>query len=422
MERVHVFSSAALNYLPKVRVLFASLRRYHPEWQLHLALADRLVADVELPAEIHPLEDLGIPGWRGWAFCHDVVELSTAIKAFLLRRLLRRDDVSRVLYLDPDIVLFSRLDDVLDALEDASVVLTPHLSEPECGLEAVVGNEIPALQHGTYNLGFLGVSDTGTGRRFADWWCERLYHFCRGDTARGFWVDQRWIDLVPGLFEGVAILRSPRLNVAPWNLSRRKLDRDREGHYRVAGERLGFYHFTGFDSGAHSLMVAKYAGRSLSIAKRLIDWYARETGGGVRGAAMPWAFGSYSDGTPIGQAERVLYRMRVDLQQAYPDPFDAQGYLVWCGTQGLTEFPGLFGSGTVAEKLGTLACGHGPGWRGGQVQLDKRDVFKLLWSCLLAPRTFGKAIFCRGWLVLRREGLGGVRRRLPKKTVVGRLP
>ena len=42
-QQVHVYTSAALNYLPKVRTLFSSLRRHHPEWKLHLLVADEIV-------------------------------------------------------------------------------------------------------------------------------------------------------------------------------------------------------------------------------------------------------------------------------------------------------------------------------------------------------------------------------------------
>lgn len=73
---------------------------------------------------------LNIPSWQGWAFCHTIVELATAIKPFVLARLLRLPDTVRVIYLDLDMVVFSRLDDILDALDEANIVLTPHQTKP----------------------------------------------------------------------------------------------------------------------------------------------------------------------------------------------------------------------------------------------------------------------------------------------------
>ena len=57
MSRIHVFTSAAGNYLPKVKVLFDSLAEHHAEWQRHLLLVEDWpeseVAAVALEAEIH---------------------------------------------------------------------------------------------------------------------------------------------------------------------------------------------------------------------------------------------------------------------------------------------------------------------------------------------------------------------------------
>ena len=65
MSTIHVFTSAACNYLPKVRALVASIRRHQPSWRVHLALADEIPVGIDLASEdfdeIHPVADLGIP-------------------------------------------------------------------------------------------------------------------------------------------------------------------------------------------------------------------------------------------------------------------------------------------------------------------------------------------------------------------------
>ena len=266
MPEIHVFTSAAFNYIPKVRMLFQSLRKHHPEWRLHLALADEMRPNIDLSQEpfdrIWAASDLGIPDWRGWAYCHSIVELATAIKPFMLAHLLKLPECQKAIYLDPDTVAFSRLDDIVKLLDNANIVLTPHQTQPEQTLAAVMDNEICSLKHGIYNLGFIAVAATEVGRQFADWWSRRVYHFCRADIPNGLFTDQRWIDLVPAFFEGVTIMRSSRHNVATWNLTTRQLGLSASGDYTVDGEPLGFYHFTGFDSGAHRIMAAKNAGNN----------------------------------------------------------------------------------------------------------------------------------------------------------------
>ena len=60
-----VFTSAAINYLPKVRKLCASIRQHHPEWEIVLALADRdggaVDFSVEPIDEVLPIDQLDIP-------------------------------------------------------------------------------------------------------------------------------------------------------------------------------------------------------------------------------------------------------------------------------------------------------------------------------------------------------------------------
>ena len=192
---IYAFTSAALNYLPKARLCLGSLRRFHPEFRLVYALADRLpmgtLIEEDCVDEVLAVEDLGDLAAPGWIFQHSIVELSTAIKGAVLQRLLAREDCEAVLYFDPDIVLFSRLDDLLGELGTANLVLTPHQTKPEATLERIVDNEIGSLKWGIYNLGFLGVRNGPVGREFADWWAARLRHFCFDRLEAGLFTDQK---------------------------------------------------------------------------------------------------------------------------------------------------------------------------------------------------------------------------------------
>lgn len=349
MGKTIAFTSAAQNYLPKVRKLFDSLRKHHPEFELVLALADEPHDSVDFSAEpldrVIALRDLDIDDRHRWTFFHTIVELSTAIKPYVLRRLLDEPGVDRVFYFDPDMVVFSRLDDMLEALDGANIALTPHVTVPETDLDAIRDNEIAALKHGVYNLGYLGVRPTPEGKRFATWWAERIHHFCVADIPAGLFTDQRWIDLAPAFFDGVHILKSPRFNVATWNLTQRRMAGDLASGFTVNGVPLGFYHFTGFDSGAHRVMMGKNAAGNPAVAQ-LVQWYSDSArfDDDEPVSRIPWAFGRYTDGSAIPVGHRRLYRARPDLQAAFPDPFDASagGLQGWMTTQGPLEHPEYF--------------------------------------------------------------------------------
>lgn len=349
---LHVFTCAAVNYLPKVRILCRSIRQHHPEAVIHLALADQPPEWLDIAAEpfdsLLPLGRLGIPNAHAWSFTHSIVELSTAIKPYALRHLLGLPDCGAVLYFDPDMVLFSRVDDILGMLGTSNLVLTPHLTHPEQSLAGILDNEVSCLRHGIFNLGFIAVANTGEGRRFADWWAERLYRFCRADVENGLFTDQKWVDFAPVFFDDVAIMKSSRHNVATWNLATRRVTGNFHDGFEVDGEPLGFYHFTGFDSGAHRIMAEKYATASPAV-QELIAWYEKQVAIAESDpiSRWPWAYGRFSDGTPVEPCHRWLYREHSDLQRAFPDPYDAEAgattYLAWCHTEGARRYPEFFG-------------------------------------------------------------------------------
>jgi len=399
MSRIHVFTSAAGNYLPKVKVLFDSLAEHHPDWQRHLLLVEDWpesdVAAVALEAEIHQPRDLDIPDWRPWAFCHSMIELCTAVKPFMLKQLLEREDCDAVVYLDPDIRVFSALEEVVDGLASHSILLTPHLIAPEISVEGVMGNELTSLRFGTYNLGFIAVSASTVGQSFAAWWADRCYRFCRDNPEQGLFTDQRWIDLAPGLFPGLGVLRHPRLNVAAWNWNHRRLAHE-NGIFAVSGEPMGFYHFTGFDSGDHQLMLEKYPVQR-PVIEELMNSYREALSKADRlFSDTGWSFEFFSDGTPVSGACRRSFRDNPGLQEAYPDPWH-------CSEALLATTPTSQGEGSVSL-----------GYVGAEPALDGSKLIQLAMSAAKSPKLAADMARAAGRIV-KTEGWYGIRRRLIKE-------
>ncbi|RLB37337.1 MAG: glycosyl transferase [Deltaproteobacteria bacterium] len=346
---IRVFTSAAINYLPKAKLMAHTLKKYHPEMAVYLILVDEkpswLNNSIDPFELVITAEELDIPNFKSWIFRYSLVEMSTGVKPFALRRLLNVEDTHAVLYFDPDIAFFSRIDDLIAEFERYSILLTPHQTLPEKSLEAVIDNELCSLRHGVYNLGFIGVRNDTIGRNFADWWCDRLCFFCLGEIERGLWVDQKWIDLVPALFDKVKIIRDSRFNVATWNVTTRDLRGSFEDGFTVDGKPLAFYHFTGFDSGAHEIMAAKYAAKNKAV-KELIAWYKKATSD-KNISRHRWTYSRYNrfdNGEPITEAHRKVYRWRFDLQKAFPDPFRSDSkhsYYWWFKTRAWIEEPDI---------------------------------------------------------------------------------
>lgn len=335
---VDVFTSITSNYIPKARVLAHSVKRMLPSCRFTVLISDAIPPSFSLESEpfdrLLRLEDLGIPDLWQWVFQHSLVELSTAVKGFAAVRLLDQADCSAVLYFDPDIVVLGALDGLVEKFETASILLTPHLTEPEVEMEGILDNELSVLQHGVFNLGFVGIKRSPEGLRFAKWWRDRLTHFCHDDIPRGLFTDQRWVDLVPAYFDDIAILRDPVYNVCTWNLTHRVVEGTLEAGLTANGQKIVFYHFSGLDSGAQHAMLRKY-GSQMPALFELRQWYLAECDrmGQKTYGSIPWAYGTFDNSEPISYLHRKRYRERLDLRNAFPHPYSArdvnQSYFHW---------------------------------------------------------------------------------------------
>lgn len=219
----------AKNYLSYARVLARSFLQYHPDIPFFALLIDD--AEGYFDPALEPFRVLRLPlsaAPRG-----SVKEVAAGAKPYLLQHLLDQG-FSSVLFLDPDILVLDYLGPLLSQLQQHAVVLTPHLTAPLMGADRV-RRELNILQSGVYNGGVVGVSESPSGRRFLEWWRDRLDAHCGHDIARGLYYDQRWLDLAPVFFDDLCIFRDPSFNVAYWNLPERDVSRCR------------LMHFSGFD-------------------------------------------------------------------------------------------------------------------------------------------------------------------------------
>ncbi|MBV8516161.1 MAG: glycosyltransferase family 4 protein [Acidobacteria bacterium] len=320
------FSIVSPNYRHYARVLMASVAEQHPEWDRFVLLVGGNVTadDAREPFTIVPLDVLPLPRRREFCFRYTILELNTAVKPWMFAELFARG-YERVIYFDPDVRLFSRLDELDRTDDEAFLTLTPHLTG-SIGTDDEHPSERTILQAGAYNLGFLAARQRPQLSPFLAWWQEKLEYQCVVDVARGLFVDQKWIDLVPGLFPGVAVLRHDGYNVAYWNLAQRTIERHGDD-ITVNGAPLRFFHFSGYDP-ARPENVSKNDPRQLLAhagdAAPLIDDYgdALRAAGAQTFRDAPYRYAHFVDGTRIPDRARIAYRHSPELQAAAgDDPF-----------------------------------------------------------------------------------------------------
>ena len=312
----------ARNYLAHAITLGQTLRDNSPGIDFYILVLDANAGAVESllretiddlpPVNIVDAEALGVSSFLEMASRYSVLELSTAIKPFFLTWLLDRG-YDRGLYLDPDIWVMAEMTEVLRALEDHTIALTPHLLTPlpEDGKKP---DNMTILRAGAYNLGFLGLAATGEIRRFLDWWGEVLREECIMDPERGYHVDQKWMDLALGFLPRVYVCRSPAYNVAYWNLHERELAIAGQQFY-VNGQPLVFFHFSGFNPNTVerlSFHQDRYKVRPGRPLHRLLHAYAArlKQNGFSTFSRLAYGLDSVDDAAPADPDTRLWHRER----------------------------------------------------------------------------------------------------------------
>jgi hypothetical protein len=331
------FTSINNFYLAKARVLAKSVKRYMPEAPFILILSDNVpkdfIPDEEPFDEVITIDKLSIPvdNLSSWIFMHSTVELCTAVKGQALYNLLEKYE--KVVYLDPDIVVFDNLNIIDNLLNQHDIIYTPHQTVPEEDEMLIISNEICSLQHGTYNFGFFAVKGNANGKAYAKWYRDRLIKYCWDDKINGLFTDQRWGDIAPALFNNLYIWKHPGANVCTWNISHRIVTIQNNKYY-VNGEPLLFYHFSGFDSGAQ-LSALDFHSKGNSVLYELRNWYIEEINknGQMESINKICFYNQYFDGTIITQEERNLFRNIEDLQHHfhYTNLYDTKknSYYFW---------------------------------------------------------------------------------------------
>jgi glycosyltransferase involved in cell wall biosynthesis len=321
----------AKNRLAHARVLMNSVRETDPDFSRIVLLIDDpedLFNPAKEPFTIVSSERLGIARSRWFHFKYSILELSTALKPFFLHWLLCDQGFERIIYLDPDVRVYSSLTGLEAALEVSNIVLTPHLTAPlndDCQ-----PSELQILRAGAYNLGFIGVRAAPETERFLRWWESHLYEFCVVDLLRGLFVDQRWIDLVPGMFSGVSILRDSGYNAAYWNADAREIV-ERDGSLLVGNQPLYFFHFSGYDP-LHPDLISRHQDR-LRLPNRpdlaaLCEQYRTELfrQGFPVCVHWPYTHGRFRNGCVIPDVGRHLLDEAPELPSDVEDPFSDEGY------------------------------------------------------------------------------------------------
>jgi hypothetical protein len=278
---------------------------------------------------------------------YDILELNTNVKPTFMKHLLEAHALDSLTYLDPDIFVYAPLEPIHAALDaGAAAVLTPHMTTPV--FDGRSPSEQDILYNGTYNLGFISVDHSLTSTAILDWWERRCLDVGFSEGRTGLFVDQKWMNLAPGLFDRIAILRDPGCNMAYWNLHERALTTPSfvastplfvipEGNRRLSPATIAspqphplrFFHFSGITLTDPASLSKNTDRFSLADRPDLHALFAAYKAAVLANKdatleALPYGYDTLSDGTPLNRLARRLYAAHAH-QWPNQDPFDAQG-------------------------------------------------------------------------------------------------
>jgi lipopolysaccharide biosynthesis glycosyltransferase len=144
-------------------------------------------------------------------------QLRWAFKPIFLNHLLK-NNFDKIIYVDPDVFFVNDFSFLWDELDNHNMILTPHWSEPDPFVDE--DNFLMSFRIGLFNAGFVGVNKKG--KKALLWWLNACLYSITKDETNGLYDDQRYLDMIPVLFEETGIIRHKGCNLGSWNIHTNK--------------------------------------------------------------------------------------------------------------------------------------------------------------------------------------------------------
>lgn len=227
------------SHLFKVKALFESLSEY-PDIELFCLITDSSVLpNATFGEQYHTLEHLNDVHFEAIKSKYQGDKLRWSLKPVYIKHLLQ-NGYEKVIYCDNDIFFFDSPQFLFNKLDESDVLLTPHWyphnpNENQNWLEA-------NFRVGLYNAGFFAANQKSI--KALEWWADCCIYNVKKAFNRGMFDDQKYLDLMPIVFENVKVLKHKGCNVAGWNYAEFIIAKKEEKIFINDKYPLIFIHFT----------------------------------------------------------------------------------------------------------------------------------------------------------------------------------
>lgn len=273
-----VFTICSVNYLAGAKVLWQSIFKNDPDSNFVCIIADKINGRVNVEyfegVDQIEVEQLEIPDLHELIRNYNIIEFNTAIKPFAVKYLAKKYNAKKIIYFDPDIIVFNSLDLFWNNLNNYDFIVTPHITKPITN-KTFYEHQKGALNTGVFNLGFIAININENTTEIINWWAYHMREHGHSNSSKGEFYDQKIMNLLPIFSDNLLIEKHPGCNVAGWNIHEREITKNNDG-YLVNNKPLMFYHFSGLVSDPSVDLISRYNNLKLSqntSVKEIVSLY-----------------------------------------------------------------------------------------------------------------------------------------------------
>jgi glycosyltransferase involved in cell wall biosynthesis len=325
------------NFLAQARVMIRSYRDHNPDGRFFVLFIDPPPKNIDLskePFEVILLDDIKTASaCEALRMKYTAYELCMAMRPSLLAHMFQDQRCERIVYLDSDLYFTGSIGEIDQLLNTHNVILTPSFLSPIPD-DGMVPGDREILAAGTFNGGCCAVRRSAAVDSMLKWWDERLMKYAYLRPEDNMFGDQKWMDLIPSIVDGVHVLRDPKHNVAFWNLHERTVTHN--GHrYSIGSKLMTFFHFSGFrikHPDTISIHQNRYTFPESSGIIRLCREYAEKLHleGYDYFSNVPYSFDAFDDGVAITPLiRRVFESMEESIGSKPLFKADAGSWKAW---------------------------------------------------------------------------------------------
>lgn len=266
-----VFTICSVNYLASAKVLANSVLKTNSNVEFVYIISDKINDRVSKEyfeeIEFIEVENLGIENLNELVDTYNITEFNTALKPYAVNFLNKKYKSNKIIYIDPDIIVFHDLAQVFKNLDKYDFILTPHIINPIIDDE-FYSHQIGALNTGVFNLGFVAINYNLESKKIIDWWALHMRNHGHCNSGIGEFYDQKIMNLLPVFSDKVLIEKNPGYNVAGWNIHERVITKN-DCKFFVNNYPLVFYHFSGFVKDKSLKLISHYNHLTIEYNKHI---------------------------------------------------------------------------------------------------------------------------------------------------------